>query len=961
MAHSLENARVIRLLNERAAARTRKEALAAGDGLPILTPARIALSCAEHEGYTTPELNDRLYLHFGGYRKIENLEPYVACKALWLDSNAITQIEGISQMKDLRCLYLQQNALSNIGPGLLGLSKLQTLDLSSNRITQIDGLDCLPLLSTLVISKNLLASSEALIHLQGCLQLTNLDLSDNSLVGDITLPPKDSPNYALAAEKASVAYAAATAAESAVKAAEANAKAILAERRKIVQPSSISNISSEVHVSDSLENGGKDSENEQNEIDESNEEDDEMEEEFISRAVSSVTLVSPTAPVSNGSLVDVLVKIPKLVTLYLKGNPCVRDTKHYRKTTVSSLPGLRYLDERPIFDSERFSTNAWATGGLEAERAAIRKLEENKRNANKSQIERFAEWQKEVRAKRSKELEDHNASLRASGAPEVAELPRRSYVSYQRVSTKFQTESLRLQRLSERAEKMAKANGLHETAMMDLGREWWAEEGVLDLDGNLVNRYPEESGPVSSSSSSTAVSSTNEDSQMPVRSALTTEKGEEEEERLVMEEVLKLERRERARLRALARRADGGPEENEDEEELFNNGSSLITSVNAPSRSIDRLESSQSMKESEKDVISTDEGTSIKTSEESQVLTASEIRIRRSLEIFNERRRLAQLSEKKEEETVEEEEEEDGTADEDRLSTCLAEKVKAKEFAKTREDFLARLANARKEVDANIAQVPKEIEKEEILSQSSSISLPESQSAIVPLSTMSTSDLWTPQLDSALTKLVNAANFDFSRAARGLKSALLRGLLTAGGSVSPEAASELLDEDSCRLRFTAITASTKVSKEAPPIAETPLSTATVASGSANATSSMLPSVKVIRAGSGVGSSRAPLLSSLSGPVTVQAQQPVNSSSPLLGIAFQGRIKPVADLLGDQFELRGFKNYVSVNVDSLPTVATTSNVETKVSDEDEDNDQDNEGPLTSSEIMRQLERERASRL
>jgi hypothetical protein len=226
---------------------------------------------------------------------------------------------------------------------------------------------------------------------------------------------------------------------------------------------------------------------------------------------------------------------------------------------------------------------------------------------------------------------------------------------------------------------------------------------------------------------------------------------------------------------------------------------------------------------------------------------------------------------------------------------------------------------------------------------------------------MSTSDLWTPQMDSALTKLVNAANFDFSRAARGLKSALLRGLLTAGGSVSPQAASELLDEDSCRLRFTAITASTKVSKEAPPIAETPLSTATVASGSAKATSSTLPSVKVIRAGSGVGSSRAPLLSSLSEPVTVQAQKPVNSSSPFLGIAFQGRIKPVADLLGDQFELRGFKNYVSVNVDSLPTLATTSNVETKVSDEDEDNDQDNEGPLTSSEIMRQLERERASRL
>ena len=184
MAHSEENARAIKVLTERAAARTRKEAAAAGDGIPTLTPARIVLSCREHDGFESPELNDRLYLHFAGFRKIENLEPYTKVKALWLDSNALTVIEGIAHMRELRCLYLQQNALLRVGPGLGGLLKLQTLDLSSNRLDSLDGLSELPLLQTLVLAKNALGSAECLRHLQGCLQLSNLDLSDNALVDD---------------------------------------------------------------------------------------------------------------------------------------------------------------------------------------------------------------------------------------------------------------------------------------------------------------------------------------------------------------------------------------------------------------------------------------------------------------------------------------------------------------------------------------------------------------------------------------------------------------------------------------------------------------------------------------------------------------------------------------------------------------------------------------------------------
>jgi hypothetical protein len=671
-------------------------------------------------------------------------------------------------------------------------------------------------------------------------------------------------------------------------------------------------------------------------------------------------LVPPTAPFSKGSLVDVLSQIPKLVTLYLKGNACVRDTKHYRKTTISSLPGLRYLDERPVFDAERFSTSAWASGGLEAERSAIRKLEENKRNAHKSQIERFAEWQKEVRAKRSKELEDHNASLRASGAPEVTELPRRSYVSYQRVSTKFQTETLRLQRLSERAEKMAKANGLHETAMMDLGREWWAEEGVIDQDGNLVNRYPDAS---SSSSGANA-----EDSQLPVRSVLTTEKGEEEEERLVMEEVLKLERKERARLRAAARRVDGGPIEDEDEDELYSNGSSLITSVNAPLHPPINAEAASAKKSAEATAAKPlSDDSLISVSDVSPMPTASEIRIKRSLEIFNERRRLAQLAEKKEEieevggeETDDDEESVNEEKDERRV-----EKDKVKEFSKTREDFLARLADARKEAESSTSYLTSKVGAADAAAMSSrvvSAAVPSSAQPIIPhlpVAHSAATDIWSPQMDTALTKLVSAANFDFGRAARGLKSALLRGLLVAGGSVSPQAASELLDEDTCRLRFTAVTKAT-----VPPSSLTETDTAAAAvkesltriSGSLSTTSNAsIPPVKVIRAGSGVGSSRAPMiLSSNSSEGTTVNSLAAVSSSPLLSVALAGRVKPVSELLVDQFELRGFKDYV--RVESLPTVSILRRhplVEEKVDGDDEEEEEEEVSVLSSKEIMDEL--------
>ena len=438
----------------------------------------------------------------------------------------------------------------------------------------------------------------------------------------------------------------------------------------------------------------------------------------------------------------------------------------------------------------------------------------------------------------------------------------------------------------------------------------------------------------------------------------------------MMEEVLKLERKERARLRAAARRVDGGPTEEEDEDELFNSGSSLITSVNAPSSSSAAFSESSSRISTNAeaiDNISNEDAVGTSVNKEPQVMpTASEIRIKRSLEIFNERRRLAQLAEKKEEAAEEEEEEEDGK------EARKVEKDKAKEFAKTREDFLSRLADARKEAEAMSAHLPVKETLEMVTPQIAAApqSVPSTLTNTSQLSLASlsaSSEIWSPQMDAALTKLVSAANFDFSRAARGLKSALLRGLLKAGGSGSPQAVSELLDEELCRLRFTAITTSTsgKAVKDATvsssssaEVAETVKSSlslvSTAVSNTTSASSASISTVKVIRAGSGVGSSRAPmLLNTKSESTAIQVQQAVPSSSPLLSIALQGRVKPVSDLLGDKFEIKEFKDYV--RVESLPSARSL--VEAK-EDEGGGGDEEEEEEavvLNSKDIMEQLKR------
>ena len=138
------------------------------------------MACKERQQYTTPRLNDNLYLQCFGFEKIENLEEYTGTKALWLEENNLRSIENIGHMQLLRCLFLQSNAITRIA-SLSRLKSLQMINLSNNLISRLENLAGIPKLHTLEISRNRLTTLSDISHLLLCRSITVLDLSFNRL------------------------------------------------------------------------------------------------------------------------------------------------------------------------------------------------------------------------------------------------------------------------------------------------------------------------------------------------------------------------------------------------------------------------------------------------------------------------------------------------------------------------------------------------------------------------------------------------------------------------------------------------------------------------------------------------------------------------------------------------------------------------------------------------------------
>jgi len=254
--------------------------------------------CKDLQQYKTPELNDKLYLHFKGWHRIEPcISAYSGCKALWLEGNGLMHIENLGELKELRCLFLQNNLIEKI-ENLGELSVLDTLNISNNQLQSIDNLSLNKELNTLNASGNRLCELEGLEHLRECESIGVLDLSNN----------------------------------------------------KIEDP----------------------------------------------------------------AVLDILAGMANLKVLQLSGNGCVRKIKHYRKTLISRIKTLTYLDDRPVFEEERRTAEAWAVGGREAEKAERLLIKEEKEAKEKANRDAFREMLEAARRARGdsgeedKENEDGN-------------------------------------------------------------------------------------------------------------------------------------------------------------------------------------------------------------------------------------------------------------------------------------------------------------------------------------------------------------------------------------------------------------------------------------------------------------------------------------------------------------------------------------------------------------------------
>ncbi|XP_063542078.1 uncharacterized protein LOC134750767 [Cydia strobilella] len=147
---------------------------------PQMTKAFIKKHCKENKLYTTPYLNDILYLHFKGFSKIENLEEYTGLKCIFLENNGIQRIEGLDTLSELKCLYLHYNIIKKI-ENLTGCPQLDTLNLDHNFVPKIENLDSVPVLHTLSIAHNMLSSVSDLEQLKFCNNLSVLDLAYNRI------------------------------------------------------------------------------------------------------------------------------------------------------------------------------------------------------------------------------------------------------------------------------------------------------------------------------------------------------------------------------------------------------------------------------------------------------------------------------------------------------------------------------------------------------------------------------------------------------------------------------------------------------------------------------------------------------------------------------------------------------------------------------------------------------------
>lgn len=146
-----------------------------------MTPSTLKTYCKENGLYSTPNINDKIYLHYKGFRCIQNLDEYTNLKCIWLEGNGLSRIEGLDKQSSLRTLFLQENIIEKI-ENLESQICLDTLNLSKNYIKRIENLSHMKALTSLNLSHNLLASGTDIEELAQLTAIQTIDLQYNHII-----------------------------------------------------------------------------------------------------------------------------------------------------------------------------------------------------------------------------------------------------------------------------------------------------------------------------------------------------------------------------------------------------------------------------------------------------------------------------------------------------------------------------------------------------------------------------------------------------------------------------------------------------------------------------------------------------------------------------------------------------------------------------------------------------------
>ncbi len=80
-------------------------------------------------------------------------------------------------------------------------------------------------------------------------------------------------------------------------------------------------------------------------------------------------------------------KMPNMAVVYLQNNEFTKKISHYRKTIITKIPNIKYIDDKPVFEDEKRFAEAWARGGLEEERKERERYRKEKEEEQRRQHE----------------------------------------------------------------------------------------------------------------------------------------------------------------------------------------------------------------------------------------------------------------------------------------------------------------------------------------------------------------------------------------------------------------------------------------------------------------------------------------------------------------------------------------------------------------------------------------------